>query len=250
MKLNASPIPVVPAAALRSAVRIVIAAAALGTSSCAGIPPKAAHPEASAVAITVSMTVHTHLTTWAAFEPERVYFIRLTEGDINDAALKKKEAYYSNYHAATLATKRRFGGPLSFAMNLKAGRYAAVAAVGTAGRHSYEKSVLVLFPREMVTASVITLEPGTISYMGAFELETVSHLSDPKEMDDIQRHYLGLICPSVKAIPRMSRVMSWTPFLHLMPGMMKHDSSPAIHASFREYARGIFRGTAWADRLR
>lgn len=135
-------------------------------------------------------------------------------------------------------------------MNLKAGRYAAVAAVGTAGKYPYEKSVLVLFPRDMVRASVITLEPGTVSYMGSFELETASHLSDPKKMDDIQRHYLGLICPSAAAIPRVTRVMSWTPFLHLMPGMMKHDASPAIQSSFKEYARGIFRNTAWAKRVR
>lgn len=82
------------------------------------------------------------------------------------------------------------GGGTVYVQNLPPGRYAAVAfSTSEKGFGKVREVTLFLLPKTVVTQSDTTLTPGSISFMGEYEVGTSTMVLQEKSADEVQEHY-------------------------------------------------------------
>lgn len=174
--------------------QVLIVSLTLLVSGCASIP-KANEANSSAVAITVVADVYSSpMVTDTTLKPEKVFFVRLAD---QDAGILKGEIVVSNYNHEAWWSFLKSGGIDSFLLNVPAGTYAAVAVSGRTGGGSPFSSggnlQTVFFPENVVKASVVTVKPGVMVYMGTYKFNSVSFWNGMKEADKVQINYFDAI---------------------------------------------------------
>ena len=82
------------------------------------------------------------------------------------------------------------GGGTVYVQNLPPGRYAAVAfSTSEKGFGKVREVTLFLLPKTVVKESDTTVVPGSISFMGEYEVGTSTMVLQEKSADPVQEHY-------------------------------------------------------------
>ena len=82
------------------------------------------------------------------------------------------------------------GGGTVYVQNVPAGRYAAVAfSTSEKGFGKVREVTLFLLPKTAVKQSDTTVAPGSISFMGEYEVGTSTMVLQEKAADEVQEHY-------------------------------------------------------------
>lgn len=76
-----------------------------------------------------------------------------------------------------------------YLLNAQPGRYAVVAVIYP---YRLSKVNIYLLPKSLVQQTVTTVAPGTVGYLGDYEMEG-SHLGSGRGGDDIEKHYFHLL---------------------------------------------------------
>lgn len=211
-------------------------------SGCASIP-KATEGNSSAVAITVIADVYSSpMVTDTTLNPEKVFFVRLAD---QNAGILKGEIVESNYQHEAWWSFLKSGGIDSFLLNVPAGTYAAVAVSGRSGGglpfSSGGNPQTVFFPENVVKASIVTVKPGVMAYMGTYKFDTVSFWNGMKEADKVQTNYFDAL--------RESGLSS----LETQPyagTIAKIINSKNDEKSFLEKYLGTFAKTGWEEKIK
>lgn len=150
---------------------------AIAMCSCIRIEPIENHPEwmtrpidAKAVAVGISMRLKEPL--YFSHHMQGAYFVRLNE---KEDILKQDRVI--------LSTNSKSG--YIYLLNAQPGRYAIVAAIFPRGTY--------LLPKGLVEQTVTTVAPGTVGYLGEYEVETSSLVADG--WDDVEQYYFKLLGP-------------------------------------------------------
>ena len=164
------------------------------TGGCAKAPV-ATDANSSSVAITIDVDIYKNPLNMQNLKPETVYFIKL---DSETDTLLKDSVIASNFKYESLLGNIKDGGVDSFLMNIPAGTYAAVAVSGLSGGNSPfrgrgNNQQIIFFPEEVIRESLVTVEPGSMVYMGNFEFNRVAFWNGMKNADEYQDHYYNFI---------------------------------------------------------
>lgn len=82
------------------------------------------------------------------------------------------------------------GGGTVYVQNVPPGRYAAVAfSTSEKGFGKVREVTLFLLPKTVVKQSDTTVVPGSISFMGEYEVGTSTMVLQEKSADEVQEHY-------------------------------------------------------------
>lgn len=84
-----------------------------------------------------------------------------------------------------------------YLLNAQPGRYAVVAVMYP---YRFSKQVIYLMPKSLVQQTVTTVAPGTIGYLGDYEVEG-SGIGSEGGDDDIEKHYFHLLSAKPVANP-------------------------------------------------
>jgi len=163
----------------------IIVATILIIANCSTAPPTRTNKESSIIAINIFLQAHTSLLTLDSFQPEKIYFIKIEDGN----ELKANKVIASNY-----CTKSWNPGPARYTvylMGAEPGKYAAVAASGVG--HGSKNTMMVLFPEKVINSSIVMLQPKSIAYMGHFYLTTGKLINGMEGADELQKYYHTLI---------------------------------------------------------
>ena len=211
---------------------------ALIISGCASVP-KATDDRSSAIAITVDVDVYSNpMAGTANLAPETVFFVRLP-GDL------KGEILYSNFKTESWLSPLKSGGTDSFLMNIPPGTYAAVAVSGiSSGNSPFSaggNAQSVFFPEDAFKASIVTVNPGAIVYMGRFNLNRVAFWNGMKEADKCQTFYFNALNDN-----------GYTRFLSqpYATTTKKIENSSKDEKAFLEGHIGTFKNTDWEARIK
>ena len=157
----------------------------IAVCSCIRIEPIENHPEwmtrpidAKAVAVGISMRLKQPLM--GSFLMHGAYFVRLDE---KEDILKQDRVIIS--------TNLKYGH--IYLLNAQPGRYAIVAAMFPRG--------IYLLPKRLVEQTVTTVAPGTVGYLGEYEVET-SYLGPDGGDDDVEQYYFKLLGPQPRDLGR------------------------------------------------
>jgi hypothetical protein len=172
---------------MHRAATIFVVFVVLGLVSCATAPaPKPLGPESAAIGISVKIYM-----VGPDLSAEQVYFIKLNEGE-------------DLYTQGNFIRSNYAKGGQAYFLNLKPGRYAAVASHtsmrGAFGR-TYEYKAF--FPKELIKLTEVTVAPSTLAFMGKY---VVKQFMEFKDADEVQLHYLHLITPG--ALTGLSRILT------------------------------------------
>ena len=194
-------------------------------ANCTTPPPTRINKESSVIAINIWFPIHSALLTSDAFIPNKVYFIKIEDND----SLKAKSVITSNYW-----TESWNPGPARYTLYLmgaEPGKYAAVAASGCT---LFSKgSVTVFFPKEVINASIVVVQPNSMIYMGHFYLTTGKLFNGMKDADEFQNYYSTLISK------RYSKVFA--------PEEEKSYNSEELRKEFIKSKADEFKGTEWEE---
>ena len=127
-------------------------------------------------------------------EQDSVKFVRLEGND--------RSQYISTQLIASNYNKNDY----FYLLNVPPGRYVVVATFRsetTDTRVVYRYTTY--FPHDLVKATEVFVEPGRIVFMGEFIFDTSTSF---KDADDIQLHYVRLICPRCEDRNKLFRLMS------------------------------------------
>jgi hypothetical protein len=211
-------------------------------SGCASIP-KAIEENSSAVAITVVADVYSSpMVTDTTLKPEKVFFVRLAD---QNAGILKGEIVASNYQHEAWWSSLKSGGIDSFLLNIPAGTYAAIAVSGSSGGGSPFSSggnpQTVFFPENVVKASIVTVKPGIMAYMGTFKFNSVSFWNGMKEADKVQTNYFDAL--------RESGFSSFVtqPYAATIDKIINSKND---EKSFLEKYLGTFANTGWEEKIK
>ncbi len=228
-----------------------IALLAVCVVGCASLPPPAPEsPGSAGIAISIRnfapVSIFSHT-------PDRVFFVRLDEED--PSTFTRGEFLASNYAK---------DGYL-FLLNAKPGRYVAVA---TARRQSAgpgpSSSVIssgnitvgvgvsigatdytVYFPEDLVRLTAVSVEPGTIAYMGTFRIDTSVGLAGA---DENQRYFYRMVAPGHEDRNLVSHIFSLD--YHYRGSLRDALQGEDEQAKFREWAGKTLQSVGWGGALR
>lgn len=221
---------------------VLLISVTLLVSGCASIP-KAIEANSSAVAITVVADVYSSpMVTDTTLKPEKVFFVRLAD---QNAGILKGEIFVSNYNHEAWWSFLKSGGIDSFLLNVPAGTYVAVAVTGRSGGGSPFSSSgnpqTVFFPENVVRASMVTVKPGVMVYMGTYKFNSVSFWNAMKEADKVQSNYFEVLRES-----GFSSIVT-QPYAATIE---KISNSKNDEKSFLEKHLGNFAKTDWEEKIK
>ena len=176
-----------------SRVSIASIGAALALA-CTGPPPapENLNPDAALIAIKAVLDKHG--------KPERVYFVRVEEGDpLSQEAVISSNYYADGYvylldarpglYAAVATAKLTGGGPGAPVGKVSVG---GGASVGTSFSVGPTESV-TMFPGDAIQGTLIDVTPGSVSFMGAWVLGQPWMTGVGDDADAAQLHYSQLM---------------------------------------------------------
>jgi hypothetical protein len=162
--------------------------------ACAGPPPAPdnANPDAALIAIKVVLDKQG--------TPERVYFVRIEDGDpLSQAAVISSNYYADGYvylldarpgrYAAVATAKLTGGGPGASAEKAPVGGGVSVGMSFSAG----PSESVTLFPGDAIQGTLIDVTPGSVSFMGAWVLGQPWMPGIGDDADAAQLHYSRLM---------------------------------------------------------
>ena len=157
-----------------------------------------------------------------------VYFVKLPdEGD----SVISKEVIKSTINE----------GSVNFAINLKPGRYAIVAA--WANRDG--KNVHTYFPEKCVRQSIVELKPGGIAFTGEVRVRGTYDLA---KSDRVQNHYFRTIDPKLYSAGIGARMIARNDAMITRSFEVRRGQQTQEY--FASRARTVFAGTLWLRNLR
>jgi len=225
----------------RSSVVRIVAAAAL-VAGCATAPPPRSGGDGSVIAVGVGVNVHTNLINWEYFKPEKVLFLRM--GD--DRNIAGDDLVESNFSHESFGSSWKIDGVTSYLFDARPGTYAAVAATGT----GYEsgKSILVLFPENVIRSTIVRVGPGSFEYMGKYILEDGPLFGTLDRSDEIQKHYNALFTSTFKDLNIILRSLLAS---HVVATPVKTSYNDARHkCEFMKSQMERYGKTQWAGCIR
>lgn len=148
-------------------------------------PPPGTQSAAVGIAVKLSGSFD-----WRDRQFPSVFFIKLDEEQDPDKPRQLIASTHYSLHGLSQA--------YLFNFNAQPGRYAAVAYYWDARERLDEESVnkVLLFPRNLIKGSEITVGPGAIGFMGTFDVSVVrasDRAADLYRLDDVQRHIFTLL---------------------------------------------------------
>ncbi len=147
-------------------------------SACGGMPAPTPQDGASAgIGVLVERRARNMLFS---VRQTRVWFVRLEGND--RLQYISTHPIYSNYSK----------DDYFYLLNAPPGRYAAVVTSRVDNTQDIKRKYTTYFPRDLVEATEVIVEPGRIVFMGELIFDTSTSF---KDADDIQLHYLRFICP-------------------------------------------------------
>ncbi len=203
----------------------------LGLLGCAATlpPPRALDPQRSIIGISVTTRAPIRIFTQTA---KRVYLIRVDE---EEDLFNRQSFIMSNY------TK----GNQIYILNVKPGRYAAVAC--------YKRQVTPMAPtteyttffsEELIKLTEVTVEPGSIAFMGKYIIDTSVGM---KDADDAQLNYFQLIMPDA-AGGYLGMAFSMANYYRGYIKEIKRDKK--IELEFLTNAQYHLKDTGWEDAIK
>ena len=123
----------------------------------------------------------------------RVWFVRLEGND---------RSQYISAHPISSNYKK---DDYFYLLNAPPGRYAVVVTFRVDYSQDIKKKYTTYFPRDLVEATEVIVEPGRIVFMGELIFDTSTSF---KDADDMQLHYLRFICPRCEDRSKLFRWMS------------------------------------------
>lgn len=148
----------------------------LAISACATEPAqRPIGPQSAAIGIDLLIRGPLVIITKYAHE---VYLIRLDE----DHGLIQRQLFGSNHRA---------DGRVYF-LNVRPGRYAAVAEHHTMQVQTRKIGYMTYFPEDLIRLTEVTVKPGEFAFMGKYVVDQLKGFS---RADKAQNHYFDLISP-------------------------------------------------------
>jgi hypothetical protein len=146
--------------------------------SCIRIEPIENHPELmtrpiDAKAVVVGISIRLKPPLFGSLPMHVAYFVRLNEKE--DILKQDRVILSSDSNSGYI-----------YLLNAQPGRYAIVAV-------NYRGDTYVL-PKRLIEQSVTTVAPGTVGYLGEYEVE-ISYLRADDWDDDVEQYYLKLLGP-------------------------------------------------------
>lgn len=179
----------------------VLVLTAFALAGCATIPPPRPYASDSA-AIGISVKLRAPIRIFSS-NADMVYFIKIDE----EGDLYNQERFIRSNHLKD--------GQVYF-LNLKPGRYAAVASYQIksvtrmnpytgqmSGRTQSEYTTF--FPEELIKLTEVLVEPGTIKFVGRYVVDQTTGF---QEADNAQLHYFQLIAPGAYFQPTTTLLLS------------------------------------------
>ncbi len=176
-------------------------------SACAGLLPAPTPQDRASAGIGVLVKTRAPIKMFSA-KVDSVMFVRLEGND--------RSQYISTQPIASNYNKDGY----IYLLNAPPGRYVAVATfrsqasapTAPAGGGGVTVTVnpgdtdyTTYFSRDLVKATEVTVEPGSIVFMGEFTVDTSTKFEDA---DDVQSHYFRLISPGVEDRNKFLGLMS------------------------------------------
>jgi hypothetical protein len=134
--------------------------------------PRRQPVDANAVIVGLSMKVKTFLDSYPI---EGAYFVRLEE---KEDILKQDRLMFAEHN-----------GHYAYLLNAQPGRYAVVAVLYP--YRLFGDSYIHLLPKSLIEQTITTVAPGTVGYLGDYEIER-SGLYSGSSDDDVFRYYFNL----------------------------------------------------------
>jgi hypothetical protein len=215
----------------------IIIATILIIVNCSTAPPTRANKESSIIAINIYLQTHTSLLTMDTFQPEKIYFIKIEDGN----TLKVNKIIASNY-----CTESWNPGPARYTvylMGAEPGKYAAVAASGIG--HGSKKTMMVFFPEKVINSSIVMIQPKSIAYMGHFYLTTGKLTNGMEGADELQKHYYTLLTDVYGAQYVKKNVL--LPPRFFAPQEKETYNSEEFRKEFIKSKASEFKNTEWKD---
>lgn len=212
--------------------KIFIPLTLFGLFGCASVPPPGPlAPEMAAIGISVKSRAPVGLFTLVE---KRVYFVRVDQEEDVYAA---RQFSLSNYAE---------GGQV-YLLNVKPGRYAAVASFRAQERTPYQGpgEFTTVFPKQLIKLTEVTLAPGTIVFMGEYMVNTSTSFDGA---DDAQRHYFHLIAPGARpgvGAGVLSAMFSGEVKAYYKGSLREEKRDPEAESRFLSNALNHFKGTEW-----
>ncbi len=204
---------------MANALRLISLLALIGLTACATTVtplPKMLGPQAAGVGI--SIRIHSALRSQ---EPDAAYFVRVDDRD-NVFGLYTLRSNYAKGHNAYL-------------LNAKPGLYAVVAASYTQSLPGLSIDRVAYFPEDLIRKTIVEVKPGTLSYMGTFEVDMAA-MAGFRSADRAQEYYRAKVGTSpVNTFQSMEK---------------KSMREPASEEKFYEKAREDFSESEWSRILR
>lgn len=166
---------------------IIITTAAIVSCATTGGVPKAVDADSGGIGTLLSF--RDAALPFVSDRPHKFFLVKVDEsGDL--------------FNQNTLITSNYFHGAFLYALNLEPGKYAAVAGQFTnivqIDNETEKTEKIVFFDKDIIQASVVNVEPGRITFMGDFDIQ--SHTRYYEDPDEAQEHYMALLTREVQLL--------------------------------------------------
>ncbi len=180
----------------------------------------------------IGITIKSH--KWVPGSEDRVYLVKIeNERDLYRGTILIPTSIVTVKPGAG-------GGGTVYVQNVPPGRYAAVAfSASEKGFGKVREVTLYLLPKDMVKATDTTVTPGSISFMGSYELGESEMVLKDKAADDVQEHYFEIFWgkPLAEVIANLRLVGTPAYFAVHAIAMTKANRDATAEGEFLETAR-------------
>ena len=229
--------------ARRACLAITVASMHLA-SACATPPPPPGSPDSAMIGVRVALS-----ESFGLFETpcEQVYFVRMDD----NGSFAEDQVIPSNFTTDGYV----------FLMNAEPGTYAAIAAARTVtspagptqpAREGFSTSfslslhvdTLTYLPQDVVSHTVVRVEPGSAAYMGDYVLEQSTDFGDA---DETQIHYFGVLQPD--QVGRSALGQIFTGEVGYRGTLSEEDRGPTALGRFVKRAGSRLNSAGWSRAL-